>query len=153
MALVSVPVDLAFTVATTAIADLLKNAATTALTAGAGGNGGLKALTDGGFTLAALGIGLPGVSELCWVQGYNLEVDAPCIVQLGYLNAAGDAFTPFDTHQCTLVAAGGIVKNQFPGSGFTVPLATAVRLCLRVSGYGSATAVRVSGNLDIYRNN
>lgn len=148
MSTTNLPIDLAFTVGTTATADLLANRATTTVTAGAGGNGALKALTDGGFTVAALGIKIP--TQDFWVSGYNIETDTACVVQLGYLNAAGDAFTPFDTHVCTKVAAGGIVKNQFPAAGLYVPTtSSSVRLALKVSDYGVATTIRVTGNLDL----
>lgn len=150
MSITNLPVDLAFAVATTATADLLANRATTDVSAGAGGNGALKELTDDGFTLAALSIVIPTADF--WVGAYNLEVDTPCVVQLGYLNAAGSTFTAIDTHVCTTVAAGGIVKNTFQSAGLVVPLLTSsIRFALRVSSYGAETAVRVSGNIELIR--
>jgi hypothetical protein len=141
-----------FTVGTTAIADLLANRATTSVTAGAGGNGALKAITDGGWTVAALGIVIPTTN--CWITGYNLETDTICVVQLGLLNVAGDSFTPIDDHVCTMVAAGGIVR-KFDGDGKFVPLEATdpyvPRFALKVSNYGVATAIKIAGSIDLFR--
>lgn len=145
----TVPVDLAFTVATTATADLFGNRATTNVSAGAGGNDAVKAITDGGFTVASFGL-TPPTGE-CWLASYHLETDTPCVVQIGLLNAAGDAFVPLDTHVCTTVAGGGIVRGAFVGSGPRIPLGSDGRLALRVSEYGAETEVRVAGYVEVYR--
>ncbi len=145
------PVDLAFTIATTAKADLLLNGATNVVVTNAGGNGALKAITDAGFTLAQMGIKIPTASDLT-VEAYDLQANGACTIQLGVINAAG-TFTPLMTH--VLVATSGfqISKVSAPQGGFKVPLllaATAYRFALQVSDSGAT--VRVTGGIDLYLN-
>lgn len=154
----NLPIDLAFTVATTATADLFANRATTNVSSLAGGNDALKAITDGGLTLADANIVIPPTTAAgLFIDGYNLETNTACVVQIGIINAAGSTFVPLDTHVCTGVAAGGISRSPGGQAGIAVPLVpaslgTTWRLVIRVSGYGSATAVRITGHLDIYYN-
>lgn len=149
------PVDCNFTIATAVTADLLANRATNNVSSLAGGNGALKAITDGGFTLAELGVEIPAVNF--WLEQLNLEANAACTVQIGLLNAAGSVFVPLDTHVCTGVAAGGLVRQPGNQCGILIALQSTVaggpwRFAMRIADYGGAATVRVTGSIEGFIN-